>query len=65
MTTEDFIIDLFCRVDDQMPDAGDCIEQLLNATLSILKPISIPVKWSRLPFCSPSKGWAIAPFIAG
>ena len=21
MTTEDFIIDLFCRVDDQMPDA--------------------------------------------
>ena len=65
MTTEYFIIALFCRVDDQMPDAGDCIERLLNATLSIPKPGSIPARWSRLPSCSPSKALAIAPFTVG
>ena len=48
MSTEDFIIELFCQVDDLMFDAE-----------KHLKPSCIPAKWSRLPCCSRSRAVVI------
>ena len=55
MTTEDFIIGLFCRIDDQMKNIAKALSS---------EPLSQRNRHSW-QFCLPSKGLVIAPFIVG
>ena len=54
MTTQDFIVALFCHVDQQMLD----VPKRPDANF-------IRVKWSRSPSCLPSKAEGCGPSTAG